>query len=52
MNGNKKENFSVYKGSMLEYDNSEIAKNKLIFGEYSPELFYKLNNLLKFYLWV
>jgi hypothetical protein len=46
MNKNKIENFPVYKGSMLEYDNSAITKDKLIFGEYSPELFYKLNNIL------
>ena len=39
-------NFVEYKGSMLEYDNSAINQNKIIFGEYSPELFYKLNKLL------
>ena len=38
--------FTVYKGTMLEYDNSAIAKDKIIFGEYSPELFYKMNKLL------
>ena len=39
-------NFSVYKGVMLEYDNSPINEDKINFGEYTPELFYKLNNLL------
>jgi hypothetical protein len=46
MNELKIENFSVYKGSMLEYDNSAISQKKVIFGEYSPELFYKINKLL------
>ena len=46
MNELKIDNFPVYKGSMLEYDNSAIIKNKIIFGEYSPELFYKINKLL------
>jgi hypothetical protein len=31
---------------MLEYDNSSINKDKESFGEYSPELFYKMNKLL------
>lgn len=39
-------NFIVYKGTMLEYDNSPIAKERIVFGEYSPELFYKINKLL------
>ena len=39
-------NFSVYKGIMLEYDNSATNEDKTIFGEYSPELFYKMNKLL------
>ena len=42
----KFENFVVYKGIMLEYDNSAITKENIIYGEYSPELFYKLNKLL------
>jgi len=46
MNESKIKNFVEYKGSMLEYDNSAINQNKVIFGEYSPELFYKLNKLL------
>ena len=49
INEPKIENFPVFKGSMLEYDNSAIIqdkKKKKIFGEYSPELFYKLNKLL------
>jgi len=40
------EDFTIYKGIMLEYDNSAISKDKIIFGEYSPELFYKINKLL------
>jgi len=39
-------NFIVYKGTMLEYDNSAITKERIVFGEYSPELFYKVNKLL------
>jgi hypothetical protein len=46
MNEPKIKNFPVYKGNMLEYDNSAISQNKEIFGEYSPELFYKMNKLL------
>ena len=46
MNESKIENFTVYQGSMLEYDNSWINQHKEIFGEYSPELFYKMNKLL------
>jgi hypothetical protein len=42
----KLENFVVYKGIMLEYNNSAITKDCKIFGEYSPELFYKINKLL------
>ena len=47
INDNIIENFTVYKGSMLEYDNSPISKDSIIFGEYSPDLFYKINKLLK-----
>ena len=46
MNEKKIKNFPVYQGTMLEYDNSAISQSKEIFGEYSPELFYKMNNLL------
>lgn len=46
MNEKEKRNFPVYKGTMLEYDNSAITQDKEIFGEYSPELFYIMNNLL------
>ena len=46
MNDNKIENFPIYEGNMLEFDNSAITQNKEIFGEYSPELFYKINKLL------
>ena len=46
INDSKIENFTVYKGIMLEYDNSAITKENKIYGEYSPELFYKLNKLL------
>ena len=45
-NDSKIENFVVYKGIMLEYNNSAINKDSIIFGEYSPELFYKINKLL------
>ena len=34
----KIENFTIFKGIMLEYDNSSINKDREIFGEYSPEL--------------
>jgi hypothetical protein len=46
LNDSKNYNFTVYKGNMLEYDNSAIAKYNEVYGEYSPELFYKLNKLL------
>jgi hypothetical protein len=39
-------NFSVFNGIMLEYDNSAINEERTSFGEYSPELFYKINKLL------
>lgn len=42
----KMKNFVVFKGIMLEYNNSAITKDSKIFGEYSPELFYKINKLL------
>ena len=31
---------------MLEYDNSPITENRTIYGEYTPELFYKINKIL------
>ena len=31
---------------MLEYDNSTTNKERTNFGEYSPELFYKINKLI------
>ena len=46
INDSKIENFTIFKGSMLEYDKSSINKDKESFGEYSPELFYKMNKLL------
>jgi len=46
INDSKIGNFSIYKGIMLEYDNSATNKDKTIFSEYSPELFYKMNKLL------
>ena len=46
INDSKIGNFTVYQGIMLEYDNSAITKENKIYGEYSPELFYKLNKLL------
>ena len=45
-NDSKFENFVVYKGIMLEYNNSAINKDRKIYSEYSPELFYKINKLL------
>ena len=36
-------NFNIYRGSILEWDNSPINKEGKIFGEYSPYLFYLLN---------
>ena len=36
-------NFSIYKGSMLEFDNSSINKKGKVFGDYSPEIFYIIN---------
>ena len=46
INENIHKNFTIFKGNMLEYDNSAISKHRIIFGEYSPELFYKINKLL------
>ena len=45
---NKKiEKFPIYKGTVLEFDNSPInQKNPKIYGEYSPELFYLMNKIL------
>ena len=40
------ENFHVYNSIVLEYDNSPITQNATILGNYSPELFYILNQLL------
>jgi hypothetical protein len=42
----KFENFPVYKSIMVEYDNSPISQEAKIFGDYSPELFYILNQYL------
>ena len=40
-------NFTIFRGSMLEYDDSSInGKNGLIFDEYSPEKFYILNKII------
>ena len=39
-------NFTIYKGNILEYDNSPITENRTIYGEYTPELFYKINKIL------
>ena len=40
---NKEGNFSIYKGCMLEFDNSTIKKKGKTFGDYSPEIFYLMN---------
>ena len=42
----KEGNITIYRGSMLEYDNSAINKVGKIFGDYSPKLFYLLNKQL------
>jgi hypothetical protein len=45
---NKEGNIPIYKGSMLEFDNSTINEKGKVFGDYSPELFYIMNkNLIK-----
>ena len=38
----KKGNITIYRGSMIEYNNSAINKKGKIFGDYSPKLFYLL----------
>ena len=38
-----KNNFYVYRGSMLEFDNTPRKKNSVIFEKYSPEQFYMIN---------
>ena len=41
-------NFSIYKGIMLEFDNSTINKKGKVFGDYTPEIFYIINkNIIK-----
>ena len=41
---NNRKNFPIFRGSMLEYDDSsKNGKNGLIFDEYSPEKFYFIN---------
>ena len=42
----KANNLNLYKGSTVEWDNSAINNNNKIFGDYSPELFYIMNNLI------
>ena len=45
---NKEGNFPIYKGSILEFDNSTINKKGKVFGDYSPEIFYLMNkNIIK-----
>ena len=46
LNDSKTYNLTAYKGNMLGYDNSAISKDNEVYGEYSPELFYKLNKLI------
>ena len=38
-----KKKFYLYRGSMLEFDNSPRKKNSVIFEKYSPEQFYMIN---------
>ena len=38
----KEGNITIYRGSMIKYDNSAINKEGKIFGDYSPKLFYLL----------
>ena len=40
---NIKDNFFVFRGSMLEFDNTPRKKNSVIFENYSPEQFYMIN---------
>ena len=43
----KAKNFTIYRGSMLEWDDSPLKGiNGTIFEEYSPEKFYMLNQLV------
>ena len=43
----KAKNFTIFRGSMLEWDDSpKNGKNGTIFEEYSPEKFYILNRLI------
>ena len=42
----KIENFPIYRGSVLESDNSVINKKPRIYGEYNPEYFYLMNQIL------
>ena len=45
---NKEGNFNLYKGSLIEWDNSALSyiPEKKIFADYSPELFYIMNKLI------
>ena len=45
---NLKSNFKLFKGVMLEYDNSPnpFSKNRKIFEEYSSEKFYLINKII------
>ena len=40
------QDFPIYKGSVLEWDNTLMDKNVKIYGEYNPELFYIMNKIL------
>ena len=39
-------NLTVYRSSMLEWDNSLISNKSTIFEDYSPELFYLINKII------
>ena len=44
---NNRKNFPIFRGSMLEYDDSsKNGKKGLIFDEYSPEKFYFINKVI------
>ena len=43
---NLKDNFLIFRGNMIEWDNSSKSKDYFIFGEFSPERFYIMNKLI------
>ena len=43
---NLKDDFFIFRGNMIEWDNSSKRKNYFIFGGFSPEKFYLMNKLI------